>query len=286
MSFSNLEPQPPLYPAEAEQYARAALERSADAARQCERIADIPYGQSGSHTLDIYPGAADQGRPGPVLVFAHGGAWTNGYKEWAGLMAPPLVSAGITFVSISYRLAPAAKWRAMLDDCQAAIAWVGRNIHRYGADPDRIALGGHSAGGHLMTLAALSAEGLGRHGIPAASISACFPLCAPLDIRYPHRPAGSGEARTHQNLLADASEAPLASPACLVGAGTPFMLLAYAEGDLPRVIAGNQTMEAELRRLNRPCETLLLAGDHFAPALAAGEAGSPWTTRVVQILRG
>lgn len=286
MSFPHLAPQPPLYPPEAEDYARAALALSAAAIQRCERVADIQYGDTAAHRLDVYPSQHAHGRASPVLVFAHGGAWTNGYKEWVALMAPALVAAGITFVSVSYRLAPRYKWKALLDDCLSAISWVYRNIHEYGGDPSRIALGGHSAGGHLMTLAALSADGLARHGIPASSIVACFPLCAPLDIRYPDRLPGSGEERTHQNLLHDASEAASASPVCLLNEDTPLMLLAYASEDLPRIVKGNQTMETELRRLQRPCETMVLPGDHFSPALAAGEPGSPWMNRLIQILRG
>lgn len=282
MSFNNLKPQPPLYPIEAEQYASRALELSA--AVGCERFADIRYGDLEAHTLDIYP-VRDQTPPGsPVLIFAHGGAWTNGYKEWVGLMAPPLVAAGITLVCISYRLAPAFKWQAMLDDCLSAISWTHRHIREYGGDPERIALGGHSAGGHLTTLAAMSIDGLVRHGVPPATIKACFPLCAPLDIRYPNRLPDSGEQRTHDMLLNDSSEAEQASPVRLVDRQSPFTLLAYAEHDLPRVIAGNQTMAAELDRLDRPYETMVLPGDHFTPAINAGLRESPWTQRVIQVL--
>lgn len=112
MDFANLPPQPPLFPAEADDYARQTLARSAEAARLCHRIADVRYGSDYWQSLDVYPAvdAAGGGAPAPVLVFAHGGAWTNGYKEWMGLMAPPLVSRGIVFVSLSYRLAPEHRW--------------------------------------------------------------------------------------------------------------------------------------------------------------------------------
>ncbi|USE78396.1 alpha/beta hydrolase [Cupriavidus gilardii] len=126
-------------------------------------------------------------------MFAHGGAWTNGYKEWMGLMAPALTAAGIVLVSVSYRLAPEHKWDAMLGDCLGASAWVYRNIARHGGNPERIAIGGHSAGGHLTMLAALQRSRLFEFGIPPRAIVACLPLCAPLDIRYPQRLPGSGE---------------------------------------------------------------------------------------------
>ncbi len=55
MSFADLPPQPPIFPAEAEDYARRALERSAAALGQCTRIADQAYGPDPYQTVDVYP---------------------------------------------------------------------------------------------------------------------------------------------------------------------------------------------------------------------------------------
>lgn len=285
MRFAALPPQPPIYPEEASNYARLTLERSEAALSQCDLVAHQSYGADYWQAVDVYPARKAPQGGAPVLVFAHGGAWTNGYKEWMGLMAPALTKAGITFVSVSYRLAPQHKWRAMLEDCLDAIAWVHRNIRQYGGDPDRIAVGGHSAGGHLMALAALQPDGLQERGVPPRSLLACFPLCAPLDIRYPDRQPGSGEERTHQSILNDSSEAASASPVCHVSASTPFMLLAYARDDLPRIVNGNRAMAAELDGNRVPHETLLLPGDHFSAALDVADEGSEWTTRVIRRLR-
>lgn len=287
LDFDHLSPQPPLYPEVALAYAQAALQRSKTASQVCQVVANQRFGADEAQALDIYLARApSSSSPSPVLVFAHGGAWTNGYKEWMGLMAPALTAAGITFVSISYRLAPQHKWRAMRDDCLDAIAWVHRHIAVHGGNPGRIAVGGHSAGGHLMALAALDAEGLQARGVPRSALFACLPLCAPLDIRYPQRESGTGEERTHQMLLDDASEATAASPVCQVSADAPFMLLAYARDDLPRIVNGAGAMAAELQRLRVPTETLVLEGDHFSAALAVEDAESAWTQRVVRRLHG
>jgi arylformamidase len=284
MSFPDLRPQPPLYPQEAEDYARRALELSAAAVQQCERIADVPYGDLAEQTLDVYPARTARHGGSAVLVFAHGGAWTNGYKEWVALLAPPLNAAGITLVAPSYRLAPHSKWQDMVEDCSAAIAWVHHHIDRHGGDPRRIAVGGHSAGGHLTALTVLQGEGLRARGVPLASIVACLPLCAPLDIRYPDAQPGSGEERTHRMILVDPAQAAEASPICHLRDAMPFMLLAHAREDLPRIVAGTRSMEQALRLRGSAHETLLLDGDHFAPAIAAGDAQSPWTARVIQLL--
>ena len=285
MRFAALPPQSPIYPEEAAEYARATLERSQAALARCNLVAHQSFGSNYWQTVDVYPPKQVPAGDAPVLIFAHGGAWTNGYKEWMGLMAPALTEAGIAFVSVSYRLAPEHKWQAMLDDCLDAIAWVVRNIREYGGNPDRIALGGHSAGGHLMTLAALSPDRLRERGVRPESIVACLPLCAPLDIRYPDRQPGSGEERTHQMILADPSEAAAASPICLVNADTPFMLLAYTRNDLPRIVTGSRAMAAELDCHRVRHETMLLEGDHFSGALAVADDGSPWMDRVIRLLR-
>lgn len=284
MRFDALPPQPPIYPEEAASYARTTLERSEAALDRCERVADQSFGPDYWQALDVYrPRKVPQGGA-PVLVFAHGGAWTNGYKEWMALMAPALTEAGLTFVSVSYRLAPEHKWQAMLDDCLDAVAWVHRNIRQHGGNPDRLALGGHSAGGHLMALTALRADLLRARGVPPRAVTACLPLCAPLDVRYPQRQPGSGEERTHQMILGDPCEAGLASPICHVRADSPFMLLAYARSDLPRILEGSRAMAAELARQHVAHETMELEGDHFSAALDVADEGSPWMRRVIRLL--
>ncbi len=285
MRYAPLPPQPAIYPEVAAHYAQLTLQRSEAALASCELVAHQSFGPDYWQAVDVYPPRHVPDGGAPVLVFAHGGAWTNGYKEWMGLMAPALTHAGIAFVSVSYRLAPDHKWDAMLDDCLDAVAWVRQNIHRHGGNPDRIALGGHSAGGHLMALAALSPNGLRARGVPPEVIKACLPLCAPLDIRYPDRQPGSGEERTHQMILADSAQATAASPICHLDENSSFMFLAYARDDLPRIINSNQAMSAELDRLGVPHETLMLEGDHFSAALDAADGASPWMQRAIRLLK-
>lgn len=125
------------------------------------RAADLSYGESGRRNhLDIWSRAdlpAD-GRA-PVLVQIHGSAWVAGSKRGQGypLMAH-LARRGWVCVAINYRLAPAARWPAHIIDVKRSLAWVKREIARYGGDPGFVAVTGGSAGGHLSALAALSAN--------------------------------------------------------------------------------------------------------------------------------
>jgi acetyl esterase/lipase len=111
---------------------------------------DVKYGPDARHALDVFVPEAGSG-PRPVLVFVHGGAFVGGNKRtgqspFYDNIALAAVKSGMVGVNITYRLAPAHKWPAGVDDTTAAITWVQRNIASRGGDPARIFLMGHSAG--------------------------------------------------------------------------------------------------------------------------------------------
>lgn len=107
----------------------------------------------------------------PLVIFIHGGGWRAGDKgRSADGKAEVFTARGIAFASINYRLHPDANPGEMADDVVAAIAYLRANAARFGIDPDRIALMGHSAGAHLAALAASDQDGLTRGGVPVAAI--------------------------------------------------------------------------------------------------------------------
>jgi acetyl esterase len=88
--------------------------------------------------------------PFPVLVYLHGGGWSIGSPASHGKLARQLaVGAGVVVVNVDYRLAPEHPFPVPLDDCVTAARWTRANIARWGGDPQRIAIGGDSAGGNL-----------------------------------------------------------------------------------------------------------------------------------------
>ena len=88
--------------------------------------------------------------PMPVLIWLHGGGYVMGKPEMDDRSCIDYVHRlGITVVSVDYRLAPRHPFPAGLDDCASALQWVGANSDRLGFDPQRIAVGGNSAGGGL-----------------------------------------------------------------------------------------------------------------------------------------
>jgi arylformamidase len=110
---------------------------------------DIPFGPTVHETLDIFP--ADKPNA-PVFVFIHGGYWrAMQAKDFSGV-ALGLQARGIATVAINYALCPFVTIDEITRQARAAVAWTLRNIADYGGDPQRVAVGGHSAGGHLAAM--------------------------------------------------------------------------------------------------------------------------------------
>lgn len=118
---------------------------------------DIEYARVGdrSLTLDLYAPKHIE-KPAPVLVFIHGGGWQQGNKNDYRVYTIDYASKGYVAATISYRLRQEALFPAAVHDVKAALRWIRANADAYGIDPEKIALIGGSAGGHLSLLAGYS----------------------------------------------------------------------------------------------------------------------------------
>jgi len=135
------------------EYPELAKVRSAQAKKVRETAKswlDVPYGFSARQRLDIY--AADQPN-GTVFVYIHGGYWRSGSKEDNCNFVPTFTKRGATTVLVEYDLCPQVTVTEIVRQTRSTIAWVYKNIGRYGADPGKIFISGHSAGGHLTAMA-------------------------------------------------------------------------------------------------------------------------------------
>jgi acetyl esterase/lipase len=122
---------------------------------------DISYGEHGSRNyLDIWRRPdLDRGGRAPVLLQVPGGAWMVGSKrQQAYPLMSHLAELGWVCIAINYRLSPRSTWPDQIVDVKRALAWTKEHIAEYGGDPDWVAITGGSAGGHLSSLAALTAN--------------------------------------------------------------------------------------------------------------------------------
>jgi arylformamidase len=118
---------------------------------------DIAYGPEPGETLDIFPAARPSPGGAPVLVFIHGGYWRSLDKSDHSFIAPPFTLAGYCVVVVNYALCPGTPEAPVTvphigRQMETALAWVWRHIAQHGADPSRITVAGHSAGGQLAAL--------------------------------------------------------------------------------------------------------------------------------------
>jgi len=158
--------------------ATGAFESCAERATKTAR--EVPYVDdpaSPLQRLDVYGfEPADGCEPAPVVVWVHGGGWRGGDKRDEPDKVALFNDLGYVFVSVNYRLSrpPGAPDRpihpAHAEDVGAAVAWVGANIARYGGEGGEVALLGHSAGGHLVSLVGTDPSYVEEAGGDAAAL--------------------------------------------------------------------------------------------------------------------
>lgn len=107
-----------------------------------------------------------------TVVWVHGGGLTAGEK----FIPERLKNRKLAIVAVNYRLSPKVKSPVFIDDAAAAVAWVFKNISKYGGDPKKIIVSGHSAGGYLACMIGLDKHYLAAYGIDANSIQKLVPF--------------------------------------------------------------------------------------------------------------
>ncbi len=131
----------------------------------CAVERDLAYGTDPRHRLDVFHPVGASSAPRPIVVFVHGGGFVRGDKgapdaPFYNNVGAWAVRNGLVGVTLTYRLAPGARWPAGSEDVARALSWLGQNVRRYGGDPNSIFLIGQSAGAaHVAGCVA------GHHGL-------------------------------------------------------------------------------------------------------------------------
>lgn len=153
----------------------AAASKRARAALRCEL--DAAYGAGEREKLDLFPAT----RPdAPCFVWLHGGYWRRLAKSFFSFVAEPVVAAGGAAVIVNYPLVATATLDEIVDAARRAFAWIARNAARLRADPSRIVVGGHSAGGQLAGM--LAATDWHPYGLPDDSVKGVFAVSGLFDL--------------------------------------------------------------------------------------------------------
>jgi len=243
---------------------------------------NLAYGQAGGERLLLDASVPDGAGPFPIAILVHGGGWSHGDK--AGSEKPgdsadispwfaPLTAANFTWFSINYRLAPKNRWPACFEDVQTAIRWVKAHAAEFKGDPKRIALFGHSAGGHLVALAATEAADDTR-------VQAVVGFAAVTDHEQ-DLPQRGGLSTSLQNLLDRPKAVTPESLAVLrelspinhVKSGLPPFLLIHGTADKSVPFQQSLNFQAKLKAAGVPCE--LIAIKDAPHSLVAWEAIDP-----------
>ncbi len=142
---------------------------------------DLPYGEGERGLLDVHAPKGGEGRP--VVVFFYGGGWDSGHRRDYGWVGAALARQGFAAVVPDYRIHPHARWPDFLEDAAKAVRWARDNAARFGGDPDRMVLMGHSAGAYNAAMLAVDGCWLGAEGMdPTCDLRGWIGLSGPYDF--------------------------------------------------------------------------------------------------------
>jgi acetyl esterase len=226
---------------------------------------DVSYGPDETNKLDVFQG--DGKRPMPILVFIPGGGFIGGDKAPYPNIGRYFARHGMIEINANYGVAPQHKWPAAAADVGKVIAWVKANAERYGGNPKRIFLMGHSSG---ATHVASYAFDRTLHPSDGPGIVAAILLSSRYRV--------SEEDRQRANVMAyfgeDASQYPARSPITHINDSSLPLFLGIAEGDPPHLAVPTFELAAAVCRRDKKCPRLfwLKGHDH-------GEEVSGFTTK-------
>ncbi len=138
--------------------------------------------------LDIYR-SRDLKKAAPVLIFIHGGGWRKGKRSDYLPYLLDYARKDYVTVTVSYRLSGVAPFPAALEDVKCAVRWIRENAEDYLIDPDRIAVIGGSAGGHLAMMLAYTNDNEYTRECPdsiSSKVNAVVNIYGPVDLTTPY----------------------------------------------------------------------------------------------------
>lgn len=251
---------------------------------------DVPYGAGSRRSLDVYapagspagapPGAASSAGRAPVIVFIYGGRWEDGDKATYRFVGAALAAEGYLTVVPDYRVFPAVRFPVFLQDAAAAVAWTRANVARYGGDPHRIVLMGHSAGAHIAAMLTLDRQWLAAAGLDAdRDIAGMVGLAGPYDFLPLHDP-------DLDEIFAPAGDLRQTQPITFARGDAPPVFLAAGTDDRTVLPRNTERLAAVIRRDGGQVEERLYPGIDHVRILGAIAWPLRWLAPVLRDVTG
>jgi acetyl esterase/lipase len=215
----------------------------------------------------------------PLLVWIHGGGMIGGSKIGFDKIATLFAQQGVGVVAINYRLSPQVKYPVYIDDCALAVAWARNHADEWGVDPNKIFVGGHSAGAYLTLMLALNHTLLTDVGVDPDSLAGFIPI--------------SGEISTHFTVIAE-RKLPKgtvlydsAAPLFYVSKQMPPLYMFVADSDMPgRLEENKKFLMAAQRAENQTTQLSVIARrTHETIESKMKEPGDPVFNSILQYIR-
>ena len=186
-------------------------------------VSGLAYGTDPRQRLDVYTPSNAVG-PAPVLVFFYGGSWKGGNRNYYRFVGEAFAARGYVVVVPDYRVYPAVRFPAFVEDGANALRWVKQNASRYGGDASRIIVAGHSAGAHLGALLLFDQRYLADLAFDRDRLLGFVGLAGP----YAFNPLAYDSTR---EVFATVDHPDQARPVAHVDGGEPPVLLMHGEDD-------------------------------------------------------
>jgi acetyl esterase/lipase len=216
--------------------------------------------------------------PKPAIIFFFGGGWSSGSPAQFEDQARHFAKRGMIAITADYRVKSRHGVKAVecVKDAKAAVAWVRENAQRFGIDPNKIAVAGGSAGGHIAACTG-TITGLGNDERPNAMIL-FNPACTLAPI------AGwevkSVNPRPELSVERMGVDPEVISPSHHVGPHTPPTLILHGKSDTTVPYATATAFESEMKKANRTCKLVGYDGaghgffnrkEHYSTTLAEAD---------------
>ena len=259
---------------DADDYIAVDVAESARVRQKLDCRIDVAYGPGEEETLDLFPAAA----PGsPVVVYMHGGAWTRSDKANESFMAEAFVAAGAAFVAVNFGLCPKVTLDEMIRQAREAVAWSCENAQDFNADPGRLYIAGHSSGGHVGGMMAVT--DWTAHNLPRTLVKGAL-LCSGMYDLAPVRLS----ARNDYLHLDEAAEARNSAIRQIPADGCP-LIVGYGGGEQTEFRRQSRAFAAAWRNAGLEVEEFDMPGvNHFELRRHFNDPKSPILTAMLALM--